>query len=398
MLQWKTSWECFDWNQNHCADNAAALANDWLVQYDIDFANLMQFRSEDFTPPTGWVGLSTERDACEGEDKTTLVFNDQRWSKLESPAAHSTGCLDGQVGPYVLQAFKSKDSSRNVSGIIAICAQFPVPKQRPSMDDLPILIGLNRTLAAIMNATGISNVVILADTNRKNTLPSDRITKVLHLPGRAVSTRLLRSCCSVNNFASSAFAYDRIIANFGAGGNPLMETKMLLEDPIPTWLYQERDGVKAPFHKPLLGRLPLTPQPPSSNEGQQQIITNPGSGCGGSDEQASKAEEEEQRMRPGDLDARGRGGSGAQSEDADDVDSESESEPGFGAGSRPSASTSRHKKVVHRPLEAAAAAEGESNNDKKSLRSGTDRQLQTVVYNIVAITIALGGSSCSEDD
>jgi len=108
------------------------LANNYLSTHDIDFANLVEFESKDFKLAENYVGITSDQTACP-KDVTQLVYNSARWEPSSSSSDRATGCLAKGDRPFVLQAFKPKDtkSSQGIDGIIVIGAHFPHPAQLP---------------------------------------------------------------------------------------------------------------------------------------------------------------------------------------------------------------------------------------------------------------------------
>lgn len=274
LLQWNPHWQCFAGNgSTPCGQKVPELLDKRLVSYDVDFANIVELNIS-WTPPTPWKAIdavcSPSRLEC--FDQTTLVFNSDRWAPSKSPSAGANGCIQEVPHPnrpYIVQQF---DGLRGQPPVVVVGAHY---SHCSSIGSLP------GALDQIMNTTGASQVLLLADTNRfaehfnilntqmchstKTYAPkcgqpcsgasvcnssSEIMAQLLgrRYAGKVVSSELRPSCCNNAFGVGYTFPYDRILANFGHG----MATT-LLDDPAPAWAGRE-------FHKAVLGALQVSPE------------------------------------------------------------------------------------------------------------------------------------------
>lgn len=167
--------------------------------------------------------------------------------------------------PFLVQQFNSVDGQEE---LIVAAAHFPHPAFDQSLDvykQTASTAPLRDGIRSVMQATGVKDVVVIADTNAWSWVSSDFIMKdMLELPGTAVSTKLERTCCFDVGFPE-ALTFDRIMTNFGGE----LSTTVLFED-VPVWANQTklskcgpRDPCgpnqttiikKGAFHKPVFAR------------------------------------------------------------------------------------------------------------------------------------------------
>jgi len=170
--------------------------------------------------------------------------------------------------PFLVQQFDSVDGQEK---LIVAAAHFPHPSFDQSVDAYKKTAStapLRDGIRTVMQATGVKDVVVIADTNAWSWISSDVIMKdMLELPGTAISTKLERTCCFDAGYPE-ALTFDRIMANFGGE----LSTTVLFED-VPVWANQTklsqcgpRDSCgpnqttilkKGAFHKPILARLEM---------------------------------------------------------------------------------------------------------------------------------------------
>mmetsp|Transcript_78983 Transcript_78983/g.164056 ORF Transcript_78983/g.164056 Transcript_78983/m.164056 type:complete len:399 (-) Transcript_78983:344-1540(-) len=267
MLQWNPHWQCAAWDQNNCSNHVRELVDSWLVEHDIDFANIIELGAEPYDPPKGWGKL---RANCSHDD-TTLIYNQDRWTPVEGDARlASEGCMALHDRPFVLQTFQESsglligsNASNASSKVVVVGAHFP----HPPLLYMPLLeqniVELRTAIAAAVNASDQGRVILIADTNEGNPIPSTSIREYLQLPGlKTVSTDLEFTCCYDIDFGMGA-TFDRIISNFGGH----METQLMMSSELPLWARQEKYGRRAAFHLPILGRLLAGSAGPSPGPG-----------------------------------------------------------------------------------------------------------------------------------
>jgi hypothetical protein len=245
LLMWNPHWECFAWNLNDCKAQASKHADDFLKSLDIDFANFVEMPGMAYPEP--WQAI--EMAHC-GQDLTALVFNSARWKKSTAPGTRGGGCMETNPvrdRPFVINLFEQVAAARPgmPSKVIAVGGHFPHNANGYAV--------LKASLGRIMQATGVTDVVVIADTNAFRTSSSEHIAQELGFAsGHVLSTDLENTCCWPAFHLPMTF--DRIIANFGSS----MSTKVLIEEPVPKWAEQEQGMKKGAFHKPVLGTLHLS--------------------------------------------------------------------------------------------------------------------------------------------
>jgi len=232
VLQWNPHWECFVKSSN-CTHQAESTLEGLLLntELDLDFANIVELEDQSYIAPSGWAMLNSTAK----RDVTTLFYNSERWTPIAASGAHQAGCMVAQDRPYVVQAFAH---NRRGFSVIVVGAHFP--------HVLSIYGGmkvLGAAIKSVINATGVTAIVLAADTNMDRHLPygsSGGLMKLLGVPAveHIVSTDLLKTCCLNDGFH---FTFDRVIANFGMD----MNTSMLF-DPTPAWAFGE-------FHRAVIG-------------------------------------------------------------------------------------------------------------------------------------------------
>merc|ERR1712232_1312667 len=130
---------------------------------------------------------------------------------------------------FIVQPFRNTENGEKV---IVIGAHFPHGTDFYRLSDV---------IESVMKSTGVSSVILIADTNQKSYSSIDIMEK-LKIPHAksSRSTHLLKSCC----LSKPGFKYpfDRIITNTPGTA---VRTAMLLEW-LPLWVVGE-------LHKPILG-------------------------------------------------------------------------------------------------------------------------------------------------
>jgi len=237
-MQWNPHWECFE-QSDECKSQVNELLSIRLMN-GTDFANVVELEDDDFTMPAGWRNISS---TC-GRDSTHLFFDSTRWKLSAAKPSGQKGCMVQMDRPYVVQAF---EHHRNGIEIVVIGAHFP---------HRTLGSALSESIKSVVSSTGIRATLLIADTNinQPGAFPScpasfcKTSADIMKAIGVAqendtvVSTDLLKTCCE-NPPWRYAFAFDRVIANFGTG----MSTQ-LHDDPAPSW------AVGA-FHKAVTGQL-----------------------------------------------------------------------------------------------------------------------------------------------
>jgi len=229
-----------------------------LQDSDIDFANILELEVGRNSLPATWAEINT---SC-AWDSMALVYNHQRWRPASSPGAGVAGCMESGSGPFIIQQFDSVrstgpgalNSNFDLERLVIIGTRIPHPEVFAESLVSDQTSGLSEALRAVVNATRVDRVVLMADTKEDPSTPSSTLGSYLGMHGSIVSTSLEQTCCFYDGFLGNS-TFDRIIANFGSG----METVVLMGDPIPDWAQeiQPGTGVKGGFHKPLRGVLLL---------------------------------------------------------------------------------------------------------------------------------------------
>jgi len=257
LLQWNPHWQCTAWNASGYRENAAMKLKDMLEESDIDFANIIEFEVGSQLLPANWTDINA---SC-GWDTTTLVYNKQRWRPASSVGAGASGCMGSGSGPFIVQQFDRicdagsgiPSGGDGLESLLVIGAHFPSPRVSSESWAAEQTGGLREALQAIVNATRVDKVVLIADTNAGSSTSNSDIGSSVGLPGGSfVGTSMEPTCCFHSGFPENS-TFDRIIANFGGA----MDTAVLMGDPVPAWaeVIQPGTGVKGGFHKPLHGVL-----------------------------------------------------------------------------------------------------------------------------------------------
>mmetsp|Transcript_16206 Transcript_16206/g.41936 ORF Transcript_16206/g.41936 Transcript_16206/m.41936 type:complete len:337 (-) Transcript_16206:253-1263(-) len=250
LLQWNPHWQCFAWNENNCTEHAQSNLNSMLQASDIDFANIIEFEVDNLTLLEPWTSMRSD---C-GHDRVDLVYSTSRWRPSSQDGASVKGCMVPADRPFIVQKFNSISNSSGTPSVIVIGAHFPHPQ---GLEDTAVAGAdvLKAALQSVMaNTTDHQPIVLIADTNEWNTVPSKDIMAALGVQGgNMVSTSLERTCCYDVGFPYWG-TFDRIIANFGSD----MVTTVF-HTPLPAWAEQVREvsGMerKGAFHKAIKGTL-----------------------------------------------------------------------------------------------------------------------------------------------
>lgn len=230
LLQWNPHWQCFVKNEKNCKENAEAALESLLAHYDVDFANIVELADNNYSLPVPWVWITKD---C-GKDRTALIYNSSRWAPGTMEGSGAEGCMEeGRDRPFVVQQFTAKVPGQLVPQVVVIGAHYPHTAEREA---------LKQSLAFVLSATKVPEVILIADTNENSWVSNDNIMKDIG-QGAVTGTNLERTCCYNDNFYE-AHTFDRIIANFDG----VMSTTVLF-DTLPYWA---RTGE---FHKGILGQL-----------------------------------------------------------------------------------------------------------------------------------------------
>eukprot|EP00927_Polykrikos_kofoidii_P068749 TRINITY_DN64069_c0_g1_i1.p1 TRINITY_DN64069_c0_g1~~TRINITY_DN64069_c0_g1_i1.p1 ORF type:complete len:332 (+),score=18.43 TRINITY_DN64069_c0_g1_i1:44-1039(+) len=250
LMQWNPHYQCFQ--DAHCKQIVLGTAVNSLKEDNIDFANFIEFPASWPLPPP-WNQVSRQ---C-GKDRTTLVFDSTKWSLSDTPASMATGCILDGDRPFIVQQFNGRANDK----IIVIGAHYG---HCSGVGDL------GAAVRAVMQATHVHHVVLIADTNRHAWNVSEASDRACAgdrngtcSPGaicqsneeilaelnsvctsRVVGTQPMKTCCSNPKIPDSQaflFPFDRIIANFGAS----MSTKVVDLSPLKS----------ESFHRGVIGRL-----------------------------------------------------------------------------------------------------------------------------------------------
>ena len=300
MLQWNLHGECFlrcraasdahcDGRYPACRDGALAFLRALLERNAPDFAGVEQLNDEDFLrsglDPDRW-GRSTQ--LCGGDrgfglypfDSATLYHDRAKWSALAVEGVEPGGCMElvegaavGDAAPggakgdpqtprapagndtaagataknyraYVVRAFSRVAGHERV--LVAVSHNPHVLAYEAEIR------ALKETVALIQAKTGITKLILIADTNVNG--PGSRfpgggrtsqsvMEDIYPGAGEVASTELSDTCCAW----TYAHAFDRIMAaGFPAGSS--MATALPFQPTRPDW-------VALNMHDPILGRL-----------------------------------------------------------------------------------------------------------------------------------------------
>lgn len=266
-LQYSPHGECFDgwgkraWGkQNRCGKEALGFINKALrpiggegKDAEVDFASVIYvpedvIDEEKLDKHGGSWGVIDQHCPAKYEDSATLIYNKNKWHRLEG---HEIGeCIDGRNRnkPYavVMQGFKLKND-KNAKPVVVMAAHLPHDKYHHHLDDL------KKEIHAYMHKLDGQHTrfILLTDSNEPTSRSMGKdILDMLGVPlldGKksSSSTDGFYSCCYPSMWVTG---YDRIIANFGSMESTV--TDLLSQDEIDTWL-----GDKHNMHLPVLGYL-----------------------------------------------------------------------------------------------------------------------------------------------
>lgn len=292
FMQWNLHGECFvqcgnvsdshcDKQYPACKEGALALVKDLVAgeqQPPLDFVGVEMLNDEDFLraglDPAKW-GRFTQ--LCGGEhgfgvypfDSATLYYDKARWGVVPVEGVAPGGCMEfvmgnddtetpaQNLGPhannyraYMVQAF-----SHLTSGEKVVVVTSHHPHVFLYHDEIK---ALKETVAEIQAKTGITKLVLIADTNVNcpgSPFPgggraSQSVMEDIYPDaGEVVSTKLAVTCCAW----TYVHTFDRIIAaGFPAGSS--MVTEFPFKPSRPDW-------VAVNMHDPVLGTLKRGPSP-----------------------------------------------------------------------------------------------------------------------------------------
>jgi len=230
LLQWNPHWQCFEWNRNNCREEFHKSLSAQLETADIDFANIVELNDDRSRLPARWKAM---HHMC-GIDRTTLIYNADRWSVPSLRASGRTGCMAHKDRPFIVQQFTEAAAWGGERKVVVVGAHYPHTKERKA---------LASALRAVVHATGEQSVVFLADTNEANITSNEQVFLDIEAPDGTLRSSELQNTCCLNNDFRYEMTYDRIIANFGVD----IVTTVLFDDP-PRWAQGE-------FHKPIRSTL-----------------------------------------------------------------------------------------------------------------------------------------------
>lgn len=219
LLQWNIHYECFVKNTTDCPKLLVEYLDKMLPT--VDFANLSMFEKTGYTPPSGYITIDQFSDKPKppfecGYDITTLIYNSNRWEAVGEPIY---GCLITNDRAYIIQQFKEKSAGSEPVYVIGSHWSHPAQGQSYPSDS-------TAALAKALSDNKIHStdrIILLADTN--DSFPDkptpDSVLMNAILGGKAKNVqgtgpRRTRCCSDPGNFP---FKIDRIISNFGTGGN-----------------------------------------------------------------------------------------------------------------------------------------------------------------------------------
>jgi len=227
VLQWNPHWQCFESGSRTCQRHAEQTLAQVLTERHVDFANVVELQDPAYVVPDGFA-VATQR--C-GSDDVTLFHDSRRWSVSTKAGAVSGGCMINWDRPFLVQQFDENEAygSRQV---VVVGAHYPHGDHH---------VALTAALASVVRATGVTAVVLIADTNDGSTISNAQIMSGIQAPpGPLRGTQLRPSCCYNVRFPPPG-AFDRVVTNFG----PELGTELLL-DPLPSW------AQVGEMHKPVL--------------------------------------------------------------------------------------------------------------------------------------------------
>lgn len=222
LLQWNIHYECFVKNTTDCCSKPLVKYLDKVLP-TVDFANLSMFEKTGYTPPPGYITIDqfSDKPAFEcGYDITTLIYNSKRWEAVGKPIY---GCLITKDRAYIIQKFKEKSAGSEPVYVIGSHWSHPAQGQSYPSDS-------TAALAKALLHHDISSkdrIILLADTN--DSFPHkptpDSVLMNAILGGKVKNVQgtgpRLTCCCSDPPQGNRPFPFktDRIISNFGRGGN-----------------------------------------------------------------------------------------------------------------------------------------------------------------------------------
>lgn len=206
----------------------ATRLNSGLVDNSIDFANIVELENPGYAAPPGFRTKTYVCGKLPKGDLVTLIWDSTKWKLSSDEGAGSQGCMVPNNRPFIAQQFEAVHGGRKV---IVVAAHFP--HSLTVNDDRETI---RAALGSIVNATGVKDVVLIADTNEFRNITNSAVIESIGAPaGATIGTDLLATCCMDRNgtkFDSydGWLTFDRVIANFGSG----MVTVELFNN-LPSW-------------------------------------------------------------------------------------------------------------------------------------------------------------------
>mmetsp|Transcript_70759 Transcript_70759/g.199825 ORF Transcript_70759/g.199825 Transcript_70759/m.199825 type:complete len:344 (-) Transcript_70759:142-1173(-) len=231
LLDWNPHWQCFTKDNDACAKHASLFLSALLQDHDMDFANIVEFEYEHYEAPEPWVIM---RQKC-GLDISMLIYHSGRWRPAGEQAAGASGCMKTPDDrSFIVQQFEQTGGDQK---LVVAGAHYPHSgdKDRTALKD---------GLASVRAATGVEQVILMADTNEDASTSNEVIMQDIGVSTDAVTgTKLENTCCFDIGYVRP---FDRIIANFEAN----LSTLVLLEPWFPEW------AKTGQLHKPMVAKTP----------------------------------------------------------------------------------------------------------------------------------------------
>lgn len=230
LFQWNPHWQCFSKDSYFCASNASSFLSAVLQDHDVDFANVVEFEDATYKAPEPWKMIHQK---C-GMDMVLLIYHSNRW-RASGSKAH--GCMNTPDDrSFIVQQFKETGGTHRK--LIAVGAHYP---HHGDHDRAALKSGLS----SVRKATGVEQIVLMADTNEEASMSNEDIMQDIGVKNTMTGTELKPTCCYDIGYIRP---FDRIITNFGQK----MSTMVLLTPWFPDWA---REGQ---LHRPVVGKMNWT--------------------------------------------------------------------------------------------------------------------------------------------
>lgn len=197
-----------------CKNAVQRLLTDAIVNYSIDFANLV-YMDRQYQPPSYLANVSSY---CPHVPLTgsrrqhiVLLYDTRHWMML-GDAKIGCLCSDGQRWPYIVQGF-AKDTGAK---LLVVAAYFTAPHNYLNQLPLLKLPWLENDVTSAKRELRIFDVLLIAGTNLNSHDPSWEVMEGIGaapVEGASVQTTSAYATCCYPNFRFGG--KDRVVANFG---------------------------------------------------------------------------------------------------------------------------------------------------------------------------------------